>query len=131
MISKTTSFSRQAGALLLVGTVLGGTAFPAFAQTAPDQQPAPSTPAPAPAPEAATATAAPAGQTQGVIRSIRVHGSQRLEPETVRAYANLNPGQTYTRTTLDQAVKDLYATGLFADATISGTETGDLVINVR
>ena len=134
MISKTTSFSRQAGALLLVGTVLGGTAFPAFAQTAPDQQPAPSTPAPAPAapaPEAATATAAPAGQTQGVIRSIKVHGSQRLEPETVRAYANLNPGQTYTRTTLDQAVKDLYATGLFADATISGTETGDLVINVR
>ena len=124
MISKTTSFSRQAGALLLVGTVLGGTAFPAFAQTAPDQQPAPSTPAPAPAapaPEAATATAAPAGQTQGVIRSIKVHGSQRLEPETVRAYANLNPGQTYTRTTLDQAVKDLYATGLFADATISGT----------
>ena len=127
MISKTTSFSRRAGALLLVGTVLGGAATSALAQAAPDQQPAPPATAPAPAPEAA----APTGATQGVIKSIRVHGNQRLEPGTVRAYANLNPGQTYTRNTLDQAIKDLYATGLFADANISGTETGDLVINVR
>jgi outer membrane protein insertion porin family len=125
------SFSRRAGALLLVGTVLGGSAMPVFAQAAPAQQPTPPPTAPAatPAP-AATAPAAPA-PAQGVIRSIRVRGNQRLEAETVRAYANLNPGETYTRTTLDQAVKDLYATGLFADATISGTETGDLVINVR
>jgi outer membrane protein insertion porin family len=127
VISKTTSFSRRAGALLLVGTVLGGAATSALAQAAPDQQPAPPATAPAPAPE----PAAPTGATQGVIKSIRVHGNQRLEPGTVRAYANLNPGQTYTRNTLDQAIKDLYATGLFADANISGTETGDLVINVR
>ncbi|HWC56409.1 MAG TPA: hypothetical protein VG434_05510, partial [Sphingomicrobium sp.] len=92
MISKTTSFSRRAGALLLVGTVLGGAATSALAQAAPDQQPAPPATAPAPAPEAA----APTGATQGVIKSIRVHGNQRLEPGTVRAYANLNPGQTYT-----------------------------------
>jgi outer membrane protein insertion porin family len=121
VISRTTSFSRRAGALLLVGTVLGGTAAPALAQAAaPAQQPAP---AAAPAPATAPA--------QGVIRSIRVRGNQRIEAETVRAYANLSPGQTYTRTTLDKAIKDLYATQLFADATIGGTETGDLVINVR
>ncbi|HET8750574.1 MAG TPA: outer membrane protein assembly factor BamA, partial [Sphingomicrobium sp.] len=71
---------------------------------------------------------APAERT---IHSVTVRGNQRLEPSTIRAYANLNPGQTYTRETLDQAIKDLYATQLFADATISGTETGDLVINVR
>src|SRR6185369_7473372 len=46
-------------------------------------------------------------------------------------YANLAPGQTYTAATLDQALKDLYATQLFADVTIGGAETGDLVINVR
>jgi outer membrane protein insertion porin family len=121
VISGKTSFSRRAGALLLVGTMLGGTAAPAFAaQDAPAPQPAAQPPA-APA-------AAPAERT---IRSITVHGSQRLEPETIRAYANLNPGQTYTAATLDQALKDLYATQLFADVTITGAETGDLVITVR
>lgn len=125
MISGTTSFSRRAGALLLIGTVLGGSAAPVLAaQDAAAQQP----PAQPSAPAAAAPAPAPA---QGVIRSITVRGSQRVEPETVRAYANLAPGQTYTATTLDQAIKDLYATGLFADASISGTETGDLVISVR
>src|SRR5207248_7522184 len=78
-------------------------------------------PAPAPAP-------APVERT---IKSIAVRGNQRLEPETIRAYANLTPGQAYTTETLDQALKDLYATQLFADVTITGAETGDLVINVR
>ena len=60
-----------------------------------------------------------------------VRGSQRLEPETIRSYANLTPGETYTAATLDQALKDLYATQLFADVTITGGETGELVINVK
>jgi outer membrane protein insertion porin family len=122
VISKTTTFSRRAGALFLVGTILSASATPLLAQTAPAQQP-PAATAPAPA--------TPTAPVQGVIRSIRVHGNQRLEPETIRAYANLTPGQTYTRTTLDQALKDLYATDLFADANITGTATGDIVINVR
>ena len=102
--------------MLLVGTVLGGSAAPLMAQST-DQ---------APPPPAATPTPA-----EHVIRSIVVHGNQRLEPETIRAYANLTPGQTYTATTLDQALKDLYATQLFADVTIGGADTGDLVITVR
>ena len=65
------------------------------------------------------------------IRSISVRGNQRLEPETIRSYANLAPGQTYTAQTLDQALKDLYATQLFADVQITGAETGALVIAVR
>ena len=116
MISRSKSFSRRAATLLLVGTVLGGSAAPLLAQTAAPAQPAP--PAAAPAPER-------------VIRSIAVRGNQRLEPETIRAYANLTPGQTYTAGTLDQALKDLYATQLFADVTITGGETGVLVITVR
>ena len=119
MISRTTSFSQRTGALLLIGTVLGGTAGPALAQTAPAQQPPPETALP------------PVAAAQGTIRSISVKGSQRLEPATIRAYANLNPGEVYTAATLDQALKDLYATQLFADVTITGGETGDLVINVR
>ena len=126
MISRSNCFSRRAGALFLVGTMLGGAAAPLLAQTA-------QTPAPAPAapPQPAPAIAAPPAPITRTIRSIAVRGNQRLEPETIRAYANLSPGQTYTAATLDQALKDLYATQLFADVTISGGETGDLVINVR
>jgi outer membrane protein insertion porin family len=119
------------GGFLLVGTILGGWSAPILAQEAPATtepapaaaQPAPSAvqPAPAPAPVA----------TAGTIRSIRVAGSERLEPETVRSYSNLNPGQEYTAETLDQALKDLYATELFADVVITGAETGNLVITVR
>src|SRR5207342_596546 len=58
-------------------------------------------------------------------------GSERLEPETVRSYANLFPGEEYTAETLDQALKDLYATELFADVVITGADTGNLVITVR
>ena len=126
MISRTTSFSRRAGALLLIGTVLGGTAAPLFAQTAP----APTAP-PTTAPDTAVAAPAPKAPAEHVIRSIVVRGSQRLEPETIRAYANLRPGETYTAESLDQALKNLYATQLFADVTISGGETGNLVIAVR
>jgi len=99
--------------------MLGGWAAPALAQAA-SAQPA----APAAQPE----TPAPAVRT---IQSIAVRGNQRLEPETIRSYANLVPGQTYTAGTLDQALKDLYATQLFADVTFTGTDTGNIVINVR
>src|SRR6185369_7658126 len=80
------------------------------------------------APPAPAPVAAPASR---MIHSVTVRGNQRLEPETIRAYANLSPGQTYTAESLDQALKDLYATQLFADVQITGGETGDLVINVR
>ena len=117
MISETNSLSRRAGALFLVGTILGGVSAPLLAQTAPEAQPQPATTVPA--------------QSAQTVRSIAVTGNQRLEPETIRAYANLSPGQTYTAQTLDQALKDLYATQLFADVTITGADTGDLVISVR
>ena len=91
--------------------------MPALAQ---DAQPA--------EPAAQPAPVAPAART---IHSIAVRGNQRLEPETIRQYANLAPGQTYTAGTLDQALKDLYATQLFADVTFTGADTGDIVINVR
>jgi outer membrane protein insertion porin family len=130
VISRSKSFRRRAGALLLVGTVLGGSAAPLLAQAAPATQTPASTPAQTPTQPGSTPAATPA-PVERTIRSIAVHGNQRLEPETIRAYANLSPGQTYTAATLDQALKDLYATQLFADVTITGAETGDLVINVR
>ncbi|MEA3078666.1 MAG: outer membrane protein insertion porin family [Sphingomonadales bacterium] len=142
MISKSKTTSLRTGVLLMAGTILGGTSAQLVAQVAPAPPPQrPATPSPppattAPAPATGTPTAAPAPNATPApavrtIRSITVKGNQRLEPETIRAYANLAPSQTYTAATLDQALKDLYATQLFADVTIGGAETGDLVINVR
>ncbi|MFT3975829.1 MAG: outer membrane protein assembly factor BamA, partial [Sphingomonas bacterium] len=65
------------------------------------------------------------------IKSLRVDGSQRIEPETVLSYTKLRVGDSYTNETLDQAIKDLYASDLFADVTVSGAETGDIVLRVR
>jgi outer membrane protein insertion porin family len=123
VISGTKSFTKRAGAVLLVGTMLGVWATPLLAQTV----------APPPPPAAQPAAAEPLAPepAKRVIRSIAVRGNQRLEPETIRAYANLTPGQTYTAGTLDQALKDLFATQLFADVQITGAEVGDLVIVVK
>ena len=129
MISSSNNYTKRMAGVFLVGTILGGWSAPLLAQetTPPAPAPVPATTQPAPAP----AITQPAPATAGVIRSIRVAGSERIEPETVRSYSNLNPGQEYTAETLDQALKDLYATELFADVVISGADTGNLVITVR
>ena len=139
-------------AALLVGTMLGGLAVPAYGQTttptqteppattapAPTGQPAepaatpaqtPATP-PAPGPQPAT-TEPVAPAPQRIIRSITVAGNQRLEPETVLSYTALRPGEPYDNERLDQALRDLLATELFADVQISGVDTGDIVVQVR
>ena len=94
---------------------------PAAAQTAPATA--------LTAPAAAPAQAAPAAER--VIRSLRVEGSQRVEPETALSYTKLRTGQPYTNETVDQAITDLLGSDLFADVTIAGVETGDLIIRVR
>jgi len=109
---------RLAGALL-IGTALAG--MPVAAQT----------PAPPPTEAAPAAPTAPAPQPPKVIRSLEVSGNQRLEADTVRSYVRLRPGDTYTNADLDQALKDLYASELFAYVAIAGADTGNLVIQVR
>ncbi|WP_233998811.1 outer membrane protein assembly factor BamA [Erythrobacter sp. YT30] len=53
-----------------------------------------------------------------VIQSISVIGSERLEAGTILSYVRLRVGQTYTVALGDEALKDLAATGLFADFSI-------------
>ncbi|MEO6580496.1 MAG: outer membrane protein assembly factor BamA [Sphingomicrobium sp.] len=107
--------------MLLVGTILGGFASPSLAQD-------PSAAPPAAQPTPVQLNRAP---VTGSIRSISVRGAQRLEPATVISYSNLTPGQDYTAETLDAALKDLYATELFADVVITGAETGALVLEIK
>ena len=53
-----------------------------------------------------------------VINTIRVEGNQRIEPETVRSYMLVAPGDIYEPAIVDQSLKRLFSTGLFADVTI-------------
>jgi outer membrane protein insertion porin family len=121
----------------MVGTILGGLAAPVVAQ--------PAQPAPAPAGAAPAAAAQPAATPAaaptlvpgaplpgtGTIQTLSVSGNQRLEPETVLSYMKLRAGQPYDRERLDEAIRDLYNTELFADVQILGGDTGNIVVQVR
>ena len=63
----------------------------------------------------------------GVIRDIQVTGNRRVEPETVRSYLKFNVGDAYDPGKVDQSIKSLFATGLFADVRIDRESTGVLV----
>ena len=116
---------------LLISTMLAG---PALAQR-------PSRPdAPPPTPSAEAEAAAAASRTEralpataanaGIVRSVLIRGTERLEAETVRSYLNLNIGDRYDRDRTDQALKALFASELFADATIRD-DNGALTVEVK
>jgi outer membrane protein insertion porin family len=105
------------GIYLMGSTALAATGTmtlvtPAFAQAAP-----------------APAQPAPVAQAEQ-IQSITVVGTQRLEPDTVRSYMRLRVGQNWSQVAADQALKDLYATELFADVAIRNN-SGAVVVEVR
>src|ERR1041384_4126755 len=60
---------------------------------------------------------------------IVVKGNRRVEAETVRAYFRLNPGERLDSYKIDQALKALYATGLFQDVRINQSG-GRLIVTV-
>jgi outer membrane protein insertion porin family len=51
----------------------------------------------------------------GIISEIRIEGTQRVEPETVRSYMQVQPGDPFDADKIDKSLKSLFATGLFAD----------------
>ncbi|MES2729646.1 MAG: outer membrane protein assembly factor BamA [Pseudomonadota bacterium] len=53
------------------------------------------------------------------VRDIRVTGNQRIEPTTVLSYLQMKAGDPITVDTIDQALKDLFATELFADVQVT------------
>ena len=63
------------------------------------------------------------------IRSIQVLGSQRLEAQTILSYVRLRVGETYTQAAGDQALKDLYDTELFSNASVRN-DNGNVIIQV-
>ncbi len=119
MVRSDTARGKSHLAAVLLGTsFLAGTPFAAHAQE--QLQPAaPST----------TAAVEPVTDPTTIL-TVSIEGAQRLEPDTIRSYIRLRPGQPYTQVAADQALKDLYATELFADVRLRH-EAGNVVIEVK
>ena len=62
----------------------------------------------------------------GRIADIRVEGTQRIESATVRSYMRVNPGDPFDPVRLDDSLKNLFATGLFADVRLE--RDGDILV---
>jgi len=63
------------------------------------------------------------------VNSIVVEGSRRVEAATIRSYFHPGPGGHLGPAEIDEALKALYATGLFADVHIS-TVGGRIVVTI-
>jgi len=78
-------------------------------------------------------TAVPAAVTPAlaaVVSRIVVEGNQRVDAETVQTYILVQPGQNFSAQDVDESLKALFETGLFADVQIA--QRGDaLVVTVR
>ncbi len=110
-----TTHGRRLALALLGGTILGGMPAIAAAQDAGDANP-----------DAPAVVAQPQSQ---IIRSIAITGAERLEPTTIISYISLRAGQPYSQAAADEAIKELYATELFSNATLRN-DGGNVIIDV-
>ena len=94
--------------LVLVGLVLGGIIF-----------------------SAAVASVATANSVWAQsANQIQVEGNRRVEAETIRSYFRVGPGERLDAHKIDDALKSLYATGLFQVVKINPTSGGRVIVTV-
>jgi len=65
----------------------------------------------------------------GTIEEVRIEGAQRVEPETVRSYLLVQPGDPFDSDRIDRSLKALFATGLFSDVSLK-REGNVLIVRV-
>jgi len=64
------------------------------------------------------------------VSSIQVRGNRRVDADAIRSQVGIRPGQNFTAADLNEAVKRLFGTGLFADVSIN--QSGNtLVVTVE
>lgn len=63
------------------------------------------------------------------VDDIVIVGNQRIDETTVRSYMRIDVGDSVDSESVDRALKELFATGLFADVAIR-REGGRLIVNV-
>lgn len=64
-----------------------------------------------------------------ILREIRIDGAQRVEASTILTYLNIPTGQPLTDDVMNEGLKNLFATGLFADVKMR-QQGGVLLVNV-
>jgi outer membrane protein insertion porin family len=67
------------------------------------------------------------GAQPAFAQNVVVQGNSRVDTETIRSFVTLAPGESYTPARIDQAIKDLYATGLFRDVRVRRAGAGIVV----
>jgi len=68
---------------------------------------------------ATTAQMTMVGQAEAAsVSRIEVRGNRRVDADSVRGQLGIRPGQNFNQSDLDEAVKRLIATGLFADVSV-------------
>lgn len=116
---------RSSAAILLLAAFAGHNNL-AWAQLSAPPTAQPAAPQPGEVPLSAPRTPVfpqPLGQPGQFVQSDRVaqiliEGNERIEASTVLSYMALTPGDTYNAERVDQSLKALFATGLFADVSI-------------
>src|SRR5581483_3729908 len=81
---------------------------------------------------AAVGTVATSGMAaaQGAAPQIIGEGNRRVEAETIRSYFRPGPGQRLDSAKIDEAIKALYASGLFQDVRITPGPGGRITVTV-
>ncbi len=63
------------------------------------------------------------------LREVRIEGAQRVEPSTILTYLNMPTGSDLNDDSLNEGLKNLFATGLFADVRMKH-QNGILLVDV-
>lgn len=63
------------------------------------------------------------------VSQVRVEGTERVDPQTVLSYMTIKPGDEVSKDALDQSLKNLFSTGLFADVELR-QDGGTLIVDV-
>lgn len=83
----------------------------------------------------ASSASQPDSAQNETIRRIIIKGNQRIEESTILNYLGLKEGNQFTQGDVDTALKNLFATGFFADVTVApvkaaGGNASDIEVNV-
>ncbi|MGD9650483.1 MAG: outer membrane protein assembly factor BamA, partial [Dongiaceae bacterium] len=68
--------------------------------------------------------------SSNIIQAIQVEGVERIDSLTVKSYMGIKAGDEFSAENLDQALKNLFNTGLFADVRLNRMD-GTLVVEVK
>lgn len=67
-----------------------------------------------------------------IIETVRVEGTQRIDPETVQTYMTVKPGDQFDPAAVNESLKRLFATGFFANIEIvEGEDRSTLIVRVE